>query len=104
MREQLAAARRLPFEPVPKPVDIDRDQHQPILTGAMPARALDNLVLGREMDKAVGRILRRAAIRTGSKRRGPGIEWAHVVDQLGHGDSLPDSLKRRNRASPRLGA
>src|SRR5882724_3956530 len=69
MREQGAAARRFPAQGIAQARGVDLDDRQPVLAGAMPGDAGDDLRRAREMDEPVCLVLARAAIAAGPARR-----------------------------------
>src|SRR5687767_1084390 len=87
MREQRAAARRLPFERRAKAVGVDGEQHEAGLAGAVFGRALPNLRPAREMDEAVSLVLRGARVGAAAARRLPFLALADVIDHA-HGRRL----------------
>ena len=98
MRKQRAAARRLPFQLVAKRVGIDRDQHQIALAGKPFRRGFGSLLGGGEMDEAVFRIDRRAAIDAGASRP----RAIRMRCRFCRSASSPDYVRSvaRQRASP----
>ena len=60
MREQLAAARRLPAEPLSQPLGVDGKKHEIALSGEIFGQGPGDLVPCRQMNKAVAGIVGRA--------------------------------------------
>ena len=84
------AARRLPFECRAERRRIDRQQHQPVLAGAVARRTFDDLRPGREMDEAVGAVLRGSLYRRRWPLLSPLVAAALAIDQAGsHGTAEP---------------
>ena len=65
MREQSAAARRLPFQLVAESIGVDSDQHEVALVGKPLGRGFRRLLGNREMDEAVAAVRRGAAVCAG---------------------------------------
>ena len=72
MRKQLFIARTLPAQFAAERVAVDLDQEQRTLPEIMFPQGLGNLRGGREMDEAVARVVRAAAVDTLPFRLAPG--------------------------------
>ena len=94
MREQRAAARRLPFERRPERVGRDRDEHQVALAGEVFCHGFRDLVGGGKMDVAVGEIDRGAGEFARAFSRLPRRNVADFVDRLRPGRGTHRQLSR----------
>ena len=82
MREQRAAARHLPLEPVAKRTCIDRDQNQTGRAREMLRRGFGHLVSGGEVNKAVAQIDRAAGKPPFGFGLAPRAPLADLVDRF----------------------
>src|SRR5436305_4919243 len=88
MREQVVAARTLPFESLPQLGGIDRDQHLAGGAGKMLGGGLGDLRGRGEMDEAVAHIERRAVEASGLFGLPPQLLRTNLVDGA-HPPRLP---------------
>lgn len=89
MREQIAAARRLPDQVAAEPVEIDGQQQQVAAPGEVPPRGLGQLRLGRHVDVAVGQIDGRAVVSALGDGGAPFGGVDDLVGDVGHSDGAP---------------
>ena len=85
MREQRAAARRLPAQRLPKPIRIERNEDEPLLPGEMRGERSRKLMAGREMDEAIAGVVGRAVETSRSPRLLEGGLAQDFIDRLCHG-------------------
>ena len=110
MREQVAAARWLPFQRRTERGEVDLNQHQLTPPGIVPPRRLRQLGRRRHMDIAVRQIDRRPRIGTGGQRCRPFGPIDQLVGDPAHwpprsrGWMKPSKLQRPATSTEKIAA
>src|SRR6185503_13312289 len=84
VREERTGARWLPSQCCAERSGVGPENDQPRLSGTMSSRALEQLLGRREVNEAVGLILRGAAVLAFREGAFPLVATAHVIDHAGH--------------------